>query len=112
MDATQTPIRVGHPQPCSRCGSTVAWARTASGKNILMDFHPAPLGDFVVVGTDDAGHPTVAKMRVMAPGEPRFMCHFDTCTNARAKRKAHRYRRRLTPAQQEFKDAWDARARR
>jgi hypothetical protein len=108
--ATSTIVRVGHPQVCSRCGATVAWARTNAGKNILMDFRPAPLGEFVVVGQVDS-HCVVAKCRVVAEAEPRFMCHWDTCANARPRRPKRSYRRRLSPEDAKFKRDWDRRAR-
>lgn len=94
------------PILCKQCSTTVVWARSRSGKNILMDFRPSPLGEFCIVGVD---HPyqIVAKLTNPPSGAKRYMCHFDTCTN---RRRRPSYRRTLNAQQKDFKKAWDNKA--
>lgn len=96
------------PFPCQRCHKTVTWARSRAGRRILMDFHPAPLGDYCIVGTD---HPyrIVAKLQNKPEGAKRYMCHFDTCPNDsfRRRRPTNAARKAMNAR---FKREWDKRA--
>jgi hypothetical protein len=107
-DATITSI--GHPFVCRRCNDTVTYARTRSGKNILMDHRQSPSGKFAVVGR--LGHEAiVAKLENMPFGAARYSCHWDHC-KSRRQRSAPRATRPLNPAELEFKQRFDARAKR
>lgn len=100
------------PRSCPKCGATVVWARTRTGKSILMDFRPVPLGDFCIVGLDPPER-IVAKLHPVPEGASRFMCHFDTCAKKRPYRRPYRYRpSNLDYSDELFKQRWDARAKR
>jgi hypothetical protein len=103
MDAPETMVeeelrtpttKVGYPELCRRCDRTVAWARSLSGKRILMDFYPAASGRYVIVRTVD-GFCVVRRLAHATPNPEltRFTCHFDTCP----KRKRQRPTKRTMP---------------
>ena len=106
------PTKIGHPIICRKCGATVAWAKTRSGKSILMDHMSVPMGQFTIVGEvrDDT---IVAKLSYRPPGSARFMTHFVTCPDRRParSRNPNKYRRDLSPRDAAFKKNWDTRAK-
>jgi len=63
---------------CRSCRAPIRWATTETGKNIPLDLEPVPKGNLVL----EAG-----VVRVVPPGEGRYVSHFSTCPNSKKHRQ-------------------------
>ena len=80
----------GSPGTCRDCKRPVVWAITREGKRIPMNRWSSLSGDYVVI-EQRPGTPLVGKVpREHDPERlatiPRFICHFDVCTEKRRRR--------------------------
>lgn len=90
---------------CDGCQARVYWATTSEGNRILLDVDPVVHGTRYVVSVEgDDAHEVARALRSDEPapvGAVVTSCHFDTCRNPEARRRAAEERaraRRRRPA--------------
>lgn len=76
---------------CRSCGGPIIWTTTRKGKKMPVDFEPVSGGKFILEPIDqmnEDSEPSAVWIgeKDKYSGE-RYASHFDTCPNAREKRK-------------------------
>lgn len=78
---------------CGSCGAPVAWARTATGRGLMVDLDPRPDGNLELTVDEHRRRWAAITRKATTTTTLRYVAHFATCPNA----DQHRRRFRPTP---------------
>jgi len=76
---------------CRTCHAPGFWAKTATGKSILIDRDPVPDGNLQIFL--EQGEPIALVTHGDVPGKQRYKAHFATCPHAAEHRRPREGRR-------------------
>jgi hypothetical protein len=72
---------------CRSCGAKIRWVKTEKGKNMPLDYDPAPKGTIMLQGDRVVLVGNRAVKRAYATGGALYTSHFATCPSAKEHRR-------------------------